>query len=327
MKECEECYSINNRSTPILNPRDCLENHLQYICGTCGRCICVNRTEKSGLQRWNFPFKTLETAKLYLRSADICAETNCGIYEIKNEKGIANVIGTIFGDPLFLGLILGAVFGIIAQYDVPGILEVTMKTAGIMVLFPNMVKLIVNGLIPISNQAKKFFATKFKDRELYIGLDSVVTIGHPVTISVGMLMIPVFMIFAAILPGNTTLPLGEVPFAAFYVCFATIIHRGNRLRTIVSSVIFIPIVLWISSWAAPLFTQLADSAGLSFVQEGQQATTMALGNFGIWFPTMIAQIPTVGPILLVAVILVVIFGGKMIENKRSAEETSATEKV
>ena len=67
MKECEECYSINNRSTPILNPRDCLENHMQYICGTCGRCICVNRTEKSGLQRWNFPFKTLETAKLYLR--------------------------------------------------------------------------------------------------------------------------------------------------------------------------------------------------------------------------------------------------------------------
>ena len=60
MKECEECYSINNRSTPILNPRDCLENHLQYICGTCGRCICVNRTEKSGLQRWNFPFKTLD---------------------------------------------------------------------------------------------------------------------------------------------------------------------------------------------------------------------------------------------------------------------------
>ena len=50
MKECEECYSINNRSTPILNPRDCLENHMQYICGTCGRCICVNRTEKSGLQ-------------------------------------------------------------------------------------------------------------------------------------------------------------------------------------------------------------------------------------------------------------------------------------
>lgn len=87
MKECKECYSINKRATPVLNPRDCLENHLQYICSTCGRCICVNRTEKSGLQRWNFPFKTLEIAKLYLRSADISAETNCGIYEIITEKG------------------------------------------------------------------------------------------------------------------------------------------------------------------------------------------------------------------------------------------------
>ena len=91
------------------------------------------------------------------------------------------------------------------------------------------------------------------------------------------------MVFAAILPGNTTLPLGEVPFAAFYVCFATIVHRGNRKRTIISSLIFIPIVLWISSWAAPLFTELASNAGLSYVQAGQQATTMALGNIAVLF--------------------------------------------
>lgn len=97
MKECEECYSINNRSTPILNTRDCLENHLQYICGTCGRCICINKTEKSGLQRWNFPFKTVEIAKLYLRSADVAAETNCGIYEIKDKKG--RISYKIFNSP------------------------------------------------------------------------------------------------------------------------------------------------------------------------------------------------------------------------------------
>lgn len=240
--------------------------------------------------------------------------------ERTDEKSITKFFNTILGDPLFLGLILGAFFGIVAQYDIPGILEVTMKTAGIMVLFPNMVKLIVNGLIPISNEAKKFFATKFNDRELYIGLDSAVTIGHPITISVGMLMIPVFMVFAAFLPGNTTLPLGEVPMAAFYVCFATIIHQGNRLRTIVSSVIFIPIVLWISSWAAPLFSQLADNAGLSFVQEGQQATTLALGNLGIWVPTMLAQIPTLGPVLLVGVIVLTIFIGKRMENKHNQLE-------
>lgn len=38
---CEEGYSDENRITPLLNPLDCLENHTQYICGTCGRCICI----------------------------------------------------------------------------------------------------------------------------------------------------------------------------------------------------------------------------------------------------------------------------------------------
>ena len=65
-----ECYSDNNRITPLLNPIECLENHTQYICGTCGRCICIECDKKRGLQRWNFPFRSFEIAKLYLRTAD-----------------------------------------------------------------------------------------------------------------------------------------------------------------------------------------------------------------------------------------------------------------
>lgn len=84
---CEECYSTENRITPLLNPLDCLENHTQYICGTCGRCICIERDSNRGLQRWNFPFKSLEIAKLYLRTADYTNKKACGIYEIEDIKG------------------------------------------------------------------------------------------------------------------------------------------------------------------------------------------------------------------------------------------------
>lgn len=87
---CIECYSDNNRITPLLNPLDCLKNHTQYICGTCGRCICIENDSKRGLQRWNFPFKSLEIAKLYLRTADYTMKKSCGIYEIKSEKGRAS---------------------------------------------------------------------------------------------------------------------------------------------------------------------------------------------------------------------------------------------
>lgn len=61
---------------------------MQYVCGTCGRCICIGKTEK-GLQRWNFPFQSSEIAKLYLRTADYTMKKCCGIYEIKSVKGRA----------------------------------------------------------------------------------------------------------------------------------------------------------------------------------------------------------------------------------------------
>lgn len=101
---CPECYADENRITPLLNPMECLKNHTQYICGTCGRCICIEQDSQRGLQRWNFPFKTLEIAKLYLRTADYTMKKSCGIYEIENHKG--RVSYKIFAEdtdlPLFL---------------------------------------------------------------------------------------------------------------------------------------------------------------------------------------------------------------------------------
>ena len=82
-----ECYVDENRITPLLNPLDCLENHTQYICGTCGRCICIEHDPNRELQRWNFPFKSLKIAKLYLRTADYSMKKPCGIYELKSENG------------------------------------------------------------------------------------------------------------------------------------------------------------------------------------------------------------------------------------------------
>lgn len=84
---CKECYVNQSRMTPLLNPIDCLENHTQYICGTCGRCICIDHDPVRDLQRWNFPFKSLEIAKLYLRTADYTTKKPCGIYEILSENG------------------------------------------------------------------------------------------------------------------------------------------------------------------------------------------------------------------------------------------------
>lgn len=83
---CPECYSKYKRITPLLNPRDCLNNHRQYTCSTCGRYICA-AVDDNGKYRALFPFKSLKIAKLYLRAAEVIREEPCGIYEIENAKG------------------------------------------------------------------------------------------------------------------------------------------------------------------------------------------------------------------------------------------------
>ena len=87
IRMCIECYIDENRITPLLNPIECLQNHTQYICGTCGRCICIEHDPKRGLQWWNFPFKSLEIAKMYLRTADYSMKKSCDIYKIQSENG------------------------------------------------------------------------------------------------------------------------------------------------------------------------------------------------------------------------------------------------
>lgn len=104
---CIECYIDESRITPLLNPIECLQNHTQYICGTCGRCICIEHDPKRGLQRWNFPFTTVLThheffTLLYLAKHPSWTLSRSAIYEavwkeLGNKCGsaVVNVVSQI----------------------------------------------------------------------------------------------------------------------------------------------------------------------------------------------------------------------------------------
>lgn len=85
MMKCPECYSENSRITPLLEPEHCLKNHMQYICSTCGRHICIDIKGESRA-RCFMPFSSLEIAKLYLKCAEILSHGLCEIYEIQDKK-------------------------------------------------------------------------------------------------------------------------------------------------------------------------------------------------------------------------------------------------
>lgn len=82
---CPECYSENSRITPLLDPEHCLQNHMQYVCSTCGRHVCID-VKGEMRARCFMPFSSLATAKLYLKCAEILSNSLCGIYEIQDKK-------------------------------------------------------------------------------------------------------------------------------------------------------------------------------------------------------------------------------------------------
>ncbi|WP_140182737.1 PTS sugar transporter subunit IIC SgcC [Providencia stuartii] len=210
------------------------------------------------------------------------------------------------GDPVIIGVVLGLLFGLAAGEDFKGCATLVITVAAIMVLFPRMIRLIVEGLLPISEGARKFFQKHFHDREVFIGLDSAVTLGHPTTIAVGLLLIPIMLVLASVLPLNNALPLADLPVAPFFICMATVIHRGDLLRTLISGVIVMSSVLLIASQFAPFFTEMARNGGFDFAADGAQISALSVGNMFGWSIYELMSFGLIGVVVTVGVVACVV---------------------
>ena len=58
--------------------------------------------------------------------------------------------------------------------------------AAVLVLMPRMVALLMEGLIPISEGARSYIQKRFPGKNVYIGLDTAIVIGHPANMAVAL---------------------------------------------------------------------------------------------------------------------------------------------
>ena len=87
-------------------------------------------------------------------------------------------------------------------------------------------------------------------------------IGHPTTLVVSLLLIPVTLVLAVVLPGNQFLPLASL--AGMFYVFVMVLPftNGNVLRSFIVGLIVMAIGLYFVTWMAPDFTAAAH-----YVQE------------------------------------------------------------
>ena len=177
---------------------------------------------------------------------------------IKKEK-----IG-IFGEPLIMGIVLGILLGILGRYNVSDTLSLGIQMGAVMVLMPKMVALLMEGLTPISEGAKDFIAKRFPGKDVYIGLDAAVVIGNPANMTVALLMVPITILLAVILPYNRMLPFADLAVLPFTVIWAVAASKGDIFRGLINSIITICMVFFMATNLGPLTTQMGHAVGFEF---------------------------------------------------------------
>ena len=104
--------------------------------------------------------------------------------------------------------------------------------------------LFIEGLKPISDATRSLIARKFKGAEgLSIGMSPALVIGHPTTLVVSLLLIPVTLLLAVVLPGNQFLPLASL--AGMFYVFPLVLPftKGNVVKTFIVGLVVMVIAL------------------------------------------------------------------------------------
>lgn len=164
----------------------------------------------------------------------------------------------LLGEPLFLGVIVGCLVGVLARYELPGILMLGVQMGAVMELIPRITGLFIEGLMPISDATRQLIARKFKNASgLNIGMSPALVIGHPATLVVSLLLIPVVIFLSVILPGNEFLPLASL--AGMFYLFPLVlpITRGNVFKTFVVGLVALVVGVYFVTNLAPAFTLAA----------------------------------------------------------------------
>lgn len=187
---------------------------------------------------------------------------------------------------MVIGLILGAAIGALAGYGIGDIINIGISMAAVMVLMPRMVKILMEGLMPVSESARTWLNKHFGDREINIGLDAAVLLGHPSVIATALILTPVTVLIAVILPGNAVLPFGDLATIPFVIAFVVGASKGNIIHSVIVGSIMIAISLYVATDIAPLFTDMAMRADINLPEGSAQVSSIDQGgnivNWVIW---------------------------------------------
>lgn len=173
----------------------------------------------------------------------------------------------IFSENSVMGFVIGTLLGFAGAYTVSGSLNLGIQVATAMALFPMVSKMFMQSLSPLADSMSEFMKKRFKDREVFIGMDWPILAGRSELWVTLILLVPIFIGYSLIAPGNTVLPIAGVLNYSIAVG-GLVLTGGNLYRMLILGIIFSPLYLYSATYLAPILTDLANHTGAVNVPEG-----------------------------------------------------------
>lgn len=245
-------------------------------------------------------------------------------------EGLKKKFG-VLGEPLVLGVIVGALIGWAAQLDIKKVLFLGVTMGAVMELIPRITSLFIDGLKPISEKTQELVKTKFNGKKVHIGMSPALVIGHPTTLVASVILIPAILAIAVFLPGNQFLPLASL--AGMFYLFPMVLPftKGNVVKTLIIGLLALVIGLYFVTDMSPDFTLAANSVyeatkdPTAHIPEGFAggALDFASSLFG-WIIYRGVKLQYVGMALLTiaTVVLMVINNRRIVREDREAKKAA-----
>lgn len=250
-------------------------------------------------------------------------------------EGLKRKFG-VLGEPLVLGVIVGCLIGLLAHGSVREILFLGITMGAVMELIPRITKLFIDGLMPISDKAKELIQRKFRGRTIYIGMSPALVLGHPTTLVVSLLLIPVILFMSVVLPGNQFLPLASLAGMFYLPTLMLPFTKGNVVRTFIVGLVALIFGLYFVTDMAGDFTMAANDVyrmthdATAKIPEGFSggALDFASSLMGWVIYKLTCHIKYVGPVIIgvITIALMLVNRQQIIRSERAAAATINVEK-
>lgn len=223
----------------------------------------------------------------------------------------------LIGEPMMIGFLMGLFLGIGAGYPLKKLLELAFEIAAVIYILPLMSGILGHGLNGISEGMKNFIKKRFPDvGETFIGLDVAIIVGNTSIIVTALLLMPIALLLAFLLPGIRFIPLGDLANLMCPLALIVVATRGNIIRSVLLGIPVIIAKLYIASTLAPLFTKLTTACHLSFEGYSGAITSFLDGGniFRFWLLKVFAG--DIWALLLIPVFVTVLFGTRYLSKTK-----------